>query len=118
MALLAAAAVAVRLGGEHEDRHVHVPVDDNVTGNTRHCSRTSRRRALTASRSRSSRARPTTTGGSATMLDRIGLERTAVSAMGDPSMNLIAPDAATRRRGIDYVKWAIDCSDALGATML
>ena len=30
------------------------------------------------------------------LLDAIGLERTAVSAMGDPSMNLIAPDAATR----------------------
>ncbi len=54
----------------------------------------------------------------ADMLDRIGLERTAVSAMGDPQMNLIAADAATRRRGIDYMKWAIDCSDALGATML
>ncbi|CAN7688548.1 sugar phosphate isomerase/epimerase family protein [Rhizobium leguminosarum] len=54
----------------------------------------------------------------ADVLDRIGLERTAVSAMGDPQMNLIAPDAATRKRGIDYVKWAIDCSDALGATML
>lgn len=49
------------------------------------------------------------------LLDRIGLQRTAVSAMGDPSMNLISPDAATRRKGIDYMKWAIDCSDALGA---
>ena len=49
------------------------------------------------------------------MLDRIGLERTAVSAMGDPSMNLISPDAATRRAGIDFMKWAIDCADALGA---
>src|SRR5690606_32144159 len=52
------------------------------------------------------------------MLDRIGLERTAVSAMGDPAMNLISPDAATRKAGIDYVKWAIDCSDALGARTL
>ena len=52
------------------------------------------------------------------LLERIGLERTAVSAMGDPSMNLIAPDSATRRRGIDYMKWAIDCSDALGAPIL
>ncbi|APO79534.1 xylose isomerase domain-containing protein (plasmid) [Rhizobium etli 8C-3] len=52
------------------------------------------------------------------LLDRIGLERTAVSAMGDPSMNLIAPDAKIRKRGIDYMKWAIDCSDALGATIL
>ncbi|TIW19023.1 MAG: sugar phosphate isomerase/epimerase [Mesorhizobium sp.] len=52
------------------------------------------------------------------MLDRIGLERTAVSAMGDPAMNLISPDAATRRAGIDYMKWAIDCSAALGANRL
>jgi D-psicose/D-tagatose/L-ribulose 3-epimerase len=52
------------------------------------------------------------------MLDRIGLERTAVSAMGDPSMNLISPDAAARRKGIDYMKWAIDCSAALGARNL
>ena len=52
------------------------------------------------------------------MLDRIGLERTAVSAMGDPAMNLIAPGTATRKAGIDYMKWAIDCSAALGANRL
>ncbi|TIW00334.1 MAG: sugar phosphate isomerase/epimerase [Mesorhizobium sp.] len=52
------------------------------------------------------------------MLDRIGLERTAVSAMGDPAMNLISPDAGTRRAGIDFMKWAIDCSSALGANRL
>ncbi|TPL04142.1 MULTISPECIES: sugar phosphate isomerase/epimerase [unclassified Mesorhizobium] len=52
------------------------------------------------------------------MLDRIGLERTAVSAMGDPAMNLISPDAATRKAGVDYMKWAIDCSAALGADTL
>ncbi|PBB36464.1 sugar phosphate isomerase/epimerase [Mesorhizobium sp. M1A.F.Ca.IN.020.06.1.1] len=52
------------------------------------------------------------------MLDRIGLERTAVSAMGDPAMNLISPDAATRKAGIDYMKSAIDCSAALGANKL
>ena len=52
------------------------------------------------------------------LLDRIGLERTAVSAMGDPAMNLISPDQATRRHGIDYMKWAIDCAEALGANTL
>jgi len=51
-------------------------------------------------------------------LDRIGLERTAVSAMGDTKMNLISADAATRKAGIDYMKWAIDCSAALGAKYL
>ncbi|MBW8909970.1 MAG: sugar phosphate isomerase/epimerase, partial [Mesorhizobium sp.] len=52
------------------------------------------------------------------LLDRIGLERTAVTAMGDPAMNLIAPDATTRKAGVGYMKWAIDCSAALGATTL
>src|SRR5690349_17086074 len=51
-------------------------------------------------------------------LDRLGLERTAVSAMGDPGMNLISADAATRQAGIAYMKWAIDCSAALGAKFL
>lgn len=52
------------------------------------------------------------------MLDRIGLQRTAVSAMGDPSMNLIGADSATRKRGIAYMHWAIDCAEALGADKL
>ena len=51
-------------------------------------------------------------------LDGIGLQRTAVSAMGDPAMNLISPDAATRKAGIAYMKWAIDCAAALGADRL
>src|SRR5512133_3433686 len=52
------------------------------------------------------------------LLDRIGLERTAVSAMGDPAMNLISADTATRKAGIEYMKWAIDCAQALGANTL
>jgi D-psicose/D-tagatose/L-ribulose 3-epimerase len=52
------------------------------------------------------------------LLDRTGLERTAVAAMGDPAMNLISPDASTRRAGIETMKWAIDCADALGARTL
>ncbi|RVA47824.1 sugar phosphate isomerase/epimerase, partial [Mesorhizobium sp. M7A.F.Ca.CA.004.09.1.2] len=52
------------------------------------------------------------------LLDRIGLERTSVSAMGDPAMNLISADAATRKAGVDYMKWAIDCAQALGADTL
>ncbi|MDQ6434766.1 sugar phosphate isomerase/epimerase [Mesorhizobium sp. LHD-90] len=51
------------------------------------------------------------------LLDRIGLERTAVTAMGDPAMNLIG-DAAARKAGIKYMKWAIDCANALGADKL
>jgi D-psicose/D-tagatose/L-ribulose 3-epimerase len=52
------------------------------------------------------------------LLDTIGLERTAVSAMGDPAMNLIGADAATRAAGIAHVEWAIDCAAALGAGTL
>jgi D-psicose/D-tagatose/L-ribulose 3-epimerase len=52
------------------------------------------------------------------MLDRIGLQRTAISAMGDPEMNLIGADAATRKAGIDFVKHAIDCAEALDAKFL
>ncbi len=33
------------------------------------------------------------------MLDRLGLERTAVAAMGDPAMNLISADAGGARGG-------------------
>lgn len=53
----------------------------------------------------------------AEMLDRIGLERTAISAMGDPSMNLIG-DVAARKAGVAFVKNAIDCAEALGAKVL
>jgi D-psicose/D-tagatose/L-ribulose 3-epimerase len=51
------------------------------------------------------------------LLDEIGLERTAVSAMGDPAMNLIG-DAAARKAGIAYMKKTIDCAAALGARFL
>jgi D-psicose/D-tagatose/L-ribulose 3-epimerase len=51
------------------------------------------------------------------MLDGIGLERTAVSAMGDPAMNLIG-DAAARKAGVAYMKHTIDCAKALGAPYL
>jgi D-psicose/D-tagatose/L-ribulose 3-epimerase len=52
------------------------------------------------------------------LLDGIGLRRTAVSAMGDPAMNLIGADRAGRNAGIAYMKWAIDCAAALGADRL
>jgi len=49
------------------------------------------------------------------MLDRLGLERTAVSAIGDPALDLISPDPAVRRAGVDRMRWVLDCSAALGA---
>jgi D-psicose/D-tagatose/L-ribulose 3-epimerase len=51
------------------------------------------------------------------LLDRIGLQRTAVSAMGDPAMNLIGDDAA-RAAGLAYMRHVIDCAQALGADRL
>jgi len=50
-------------------------------------------------------------------LDRIGLERTAVTAMGDPAMNLIG-DAQARAAGVAYMRHAVDCAAALGADRL
>jgi D-psicose/D-tagatose/L-ribulose 3-epimerase len=52
------------------------------------------------------------------LLDEIGLERTAVAAMGDPSTNLISPDALEREAGVAHLKWTIDCAAALGARTL
>lgn len=49
------------------------------------------------------------------MLDRLGLARTAVSAMGDPAHDLISPDPETRRNAVDRMRWILDCSAALGA---
>ncbi|QYK42019.1 MAG: sugar phosphate isomerase/epimerase [Paracoccaceae bacterium] len=49
------------------------------------------------------------------VLDGLGLARTAVSAIGDPAMDLISPDAAVRRAGVDRMRWILDCSAALGA---
>lgn len=48
-------------------------------------------------------------------LDGLGLQRTAVSAIGDPALDLISPDASVRRAGVDRMRWVLDCSAALGA---
>jgi D-psicose/D-tagatose/L-ribulose 3-epimerase len=53
----------------------------------------------------------------ARMLDDIGLERTAVSAMGDPALNLIGDDTA-RARGVDFMRSTLDKTKALGATLI
>lgn len=48
-------------------------------------------------------------------LDALGLARTAVSAIGDPSLDLISPDATVRRRAVDRMRWVLDCTAELGA---
>jgi len=53
----------------------------------------------------------------ATLLDDLGLERTAVAAMGDPAMNLIGT-AAERARGVDHMRVTLDKAQALGADLI
>lgn len=49
------------------------------------------------------------------MLDDLGLGRTAVSAMGDPALDLISADPGIRRAAVDRMRWVLDCTAALGA---
>lgn len=53
----------------------------------------------------------------AALLDDIGLERTAIAAMGDPAMNLIG-DQQARDAGIAHMRHTIECAAALGAKTL
>jgi D-psicose/D-tagatose/L-ribulose 3-epimerase len=55
---------------------------------------------------------------SAAMLGDIGLEPTAVAAIGAPEKDLIAADPARRQAGIDHMRWALDCCAALGARQI
>ncbi len=49
------------------------------------------------------------------MLDGIGLARTAISVIPSLDLHPLAEDAATRARAVDYLKWCVDCTAALGA---
>ena len=48
-------------------------------------------------------------------LDKIGLERSIVSVIGPSGKNPLSPDKAARAAAVDYTKWVIDCTKALGA---
>jgi len=50
-------------------------------------------------------------------LDELGLERVACSICG-PEYSLISPDAAVRRAAVERLKAVIDCTVAMGATLL
>ncbi len=52
------------------------------------------------------------------MLDDIGLERTTVAIVPDVEKNPLSPDRAVRRAAVDYQKWAVDCTAALGASTI
>lgn len=49
------------------------------------------------------------------MLDGLGLDRTAISVIPTVEQHILSADPADRQRGIDYLKWLIDCCAALGA---
>jgi D-psicose/D-tagatose/L-ribulose 3-epimerase len=51
-------------------------------------------------------------------LAELKLECTSVIALTDPSMNLVSDDKATRQAGQDDLKRAIDCTAAMGGTVL
>jgi D-psicose/D-tagatose/L-ribulose 3-epimerase len=53
----------------------------------------------------------------AELLDKIGLERTAIAAMGDPAMSLIG-DTQARGAGISHMRHTIECAAAIGAKTL
>jgi D-psicose/D-tagatose/L-ribulose 3-epimerase len=54
----------------------------------------------------------------ATMLDDIGLERTSCIALTTPGNNPISDDAAERQKAVDTLRHLIDCSSAVGATVM
>ncbi|WP_425417155.1 sugar phosphate isomerase/epimerase family protein [Oricola indica] len=49
------------------------------------------------------------------LLDSLDLERTAVSALGDPAHDLISPSINVRNDAVDRMKWVLECTRALGA---
>ena len=49
------------------------------------------------------------------MLDEIGLERTAISVIPGEDQNPLSEDAAVRANGEAYLKWTVDCTQAVGA---
>jgi D-psicose/D-tagatose/L-ribulose 3-epimerase len=62
--------------------------------------------------------RPKDYAGLANMLDDIGLERLSISVIPSTEKDPVSPDKASRQAAVDYLKWAIDCSAALGSKQL
>ncbi len=52
------------------------------------------------------------------MLEDLELDCTALSIIPEVEMNPISDDPQCRRKGIDYMKWALDCTAALGSDQL
>ena len=49
------------------------------------------------------------------MLDELGLGRTGISVVPTQEMNPLSDDAEARKAAVDYLKWCVDCTAALGA---
>ena len=47
-----------------------------------------------------------------------GLESTSVTVIPDQSHNPISDNKADREGAVEHLKWAIDCSDAIGSKLL
>jgi D-psicose/D-tagatose/L-ribulose 3-epimerase len=52
------------------------------------------------------------------LLDDMGLERTAITVIPTKNRNPLSENEADRKRAVKYMKWAIDCSEALGSRQL
>ena len=52
----------------------------------------------------------------AALLDELGLERTAVSVIPTSDKNPLSANPDERQAAVNYLKWVIDCSAALGAS--
>ena len=50
------------------------------------------------------------------LLDDIGLERTAISIIPTTDKNPLSSDASHRQAAVDHLKWLADCTAALGAS--
>lgn len=50
------------------------------------------------------------------LLDDLQLERTAISIIPSLDKNPLSPDALIRQASVDYLKWCVDCTAALGAS--
>lgn len=49
------------------------------------------------------------------MLDEIGLDRTTITVVPTPDKNPIDKDAAVRKAAVEYLRYCVDCTAALGA---
>lgn len=49
------------------------------------------------------------------MLDELGLGRTAISVIPTVDMHPLSEDARVRAKAVDYLKWCVDCTAAMGA---